>query len=61
VVIAETEENVIAAVDRKQAQHRQLHAQARAAMRRQRALMSDWRVSEGETRTLVVPQWLKAA
>lgn len=61
VVIAETEENVIAAVDRKQQQHRQLHAQARAAMRRQRALESDWRVMEGEARPLVVPQWLKAA
>jgi hypothetical protein len=61
VVIAETEENVIAAVDRKQAQHRQLHAQARQAMRRQRALESDWRVAEGETRPLALPQWLKAA
>jgi hypothetical protein len=61
VVIAETEENVIAAVERKQQQHRQLHAQARAAMRRQRALVSDWRVAEGTARPLVVPQWLKAA
>lgn len=61
VVIAETEENVIAAVERKQTQHRQLHAQARAAMKRQRALVSDWRVLEGEPRPLVVPQWLKAA
>jgi hypothetical protein len=61
VVIAETEENVIAAVDRKQAQHRQLHAQARAAMRRQRAMASDWRVAEGASRPLVVPQWLKVA
>lgn len=61
VVIAETEENVIAAVTRKQEQHRELHAQARAAMRRQRALAQDWRVVEGETRPLVVPQWLKAA
>lgn len=61
VVIAETEENVIAAVSRKQEQHRQLHAQARAAMRRQRALAQDWRVVEGELRTLAVPQWLKAA
>lgn len=61
VVIAETEENVIAAVDRKQQQHRELHAQARAAMKRQRALADDWRVSEGEARPLVVPQWLKIA
>jgi hypothetical protein len=61
VVIAETEENVIAAVDRKQEQHRQLHAQARAAMRRQRAVGQDWRVAESELRPLVVPQWLKAA
>jgi helicase-like protein len=61
VVIAETEENVIAAVDRKQAQHRQMHAQARAAMRRQRALAGDWRVAEGDARPLIVPQWLKAA
>jgi helicase-like protein len=61
VVIAETEENVIAAVERKQQQHRQLHAQARAAMRRQRALANDWRVAEGTARPLVVPQWLKAA
>lgn len=61
VVIAETEENVIAAVDRKQQQHRALHAQARAAMRRQRALAQDWRIAEGELRPLVVPAWLNAA
>jgi helicase-like protein len=61
VVIAETEENVIAAVDRKQQQHRQLHAQARAAMRRQRELADDWRVAEGIARPLDLPQWLKAA
>lgn len=61
VVIAETEENVIAAVDRKQTQHKGLHAQARAAMRRQRELGEDWHVAEGELRPLVVPQWLKAA
>jgi hypothetical protein len=61
VVIAETEENVIAAVERKQAQHRELHAQARAAMRRQRALEADWRVETGAPRPLVVPQWLQAA
>lgn len=61
VVIAETEENVIAAVGRKQAQHRELHAQARAAMKRQAALGADWRVAEGDQRPLVVPQWLRAA
>lgn len=61
VVIAETEENVIAAVERKQTQHRQLHAQARAAMRRQRALTDDWRLAEGDARPLAVPTWLKAA
>lgn len=61
VVIAETEENVIAAVDRKQAQHRQMHAQARAAMRRQRAVGDDWRISLGDARPLDVPHWLKAA
>lgn len=61
VVIAETEENVIAAVERKQQQHRQLHAQARAAMRRQRALGQDWRVAEGEARPLTVPEWLRRA
>jgi hypothetical protein len=61
VVIAETEENVIAAVERKQEQHRQLHAQARNAMKRQRAVGDDWHVAEGETRPLVVPQWLRAA
>lgn len=61
VVIAETEENVIAAVERKQQQHRELHAQARAATKRQRALTSDWRVSEGVARPLDVPQWLRRA
>lgn len=61
VVIAETEESVIAAVERKQAQHRELHAQARAAMKRQRQLGQDWRVVESELRPLVVPSWLRAA
>ena len=61
VVIAETEENVIAAVERKQQQHRQIHAQARAAMRRQRELADDWRVAETELRPLALPQWLQAA
>lgn len=61
VVIAETEENVIAAVERKQQQHRQLHAQARAAMRRQREVGDDWRVAETERRPLVLPQWLRRA
>lgn len=60
VVIAETEENVIAAVERKQAQHRQLHAQAHTAMRRQRQVVDDWRVAETELRPLVLPQWLQA-
>ena len=61
VVIAETEENVIAAVERKQEQHRTLHAQARAAMRRQRQVAADWRVAETELRPLALPSWLKAA
>lgn len=61
VVIAETEENVIAAVARKQQQHRELHAQARAAMRRQRALGADWRITEGETKPLAVPAWMRSA
>lgn len=61
VVIAETEENVIAAVERKQTQHRGLHAQARLAMRRQRELSDDWHIAEGEPRPLAVPTWLKAA
>ena len=61
VVIAETEENVIAAVDRKQQQHRALHAQARAAMRRRRALDQDWRIAEGELRPVDIPAWLNAA
>lgn len=61
MVIAETEENVIAAVERKQQQHRQLHAQARAAMRRRRELVDDWRVAEGIARPLALPQWLRRA
>lgn len=61
VVIAETEESVIAAVERKQQQHRELHAQARAAMRRQRQLAADWRIVENEARPLDVPAWLRAA
>lgn len=61
VVIAETEESVIAAVERKQAQHRELHAQARAAMRRQRQVGDDWRIVESEARSLDVPPWLRAA
>lgn len=61
VVIAETEENVIAAIERKQTQHLSLHAQARAAMRRQQALADDWRVAAGEQRPMVVPAWLRAA
>jgi hypothetical protein len=61
VVIAETEESVIAAVDRKQQQHRELHAQARAAMRRQRALADDWRVAEGTYKPLELPAWIRRA
>lgn len=61
VVIAETEENVIAAVDRKAAQHRDLHAQARAAMRRQRDVVADWRLAEGELQPLAVPAWMRSA
>lgn len=61
VVIAETEENVITAVERKQTIHRGLHAQARAAMRRQRALGEDWRVATGDQRPLELPTWLKKA
>jgi hypothetical protein len=61
VVIAETEENVIAAVERKQRQHRELHAQARAAMRRQRQAASDWRVAESELQPIRLPEWLVAA
>lgn len=61
VVIAETEESVLAAVERKQQQHRHLHTQARAAMRRQRALTEDWRVVEGELQSLEVPAWMRSA
>ena len=59
VVIAETEENVIAAVQRKQEQHRAMHATARAAMKRRRAVGEDWRVVEGEYRTMQLPIWLR--
>jgi hypothetical protein len=59
VVIAETEENVIAAVERKQRQHRQIHEQARAAMRRRRELGDDWRITTGELRPIQVPAWLR--
>ena len=61
VVIAETEENVISAIERKQTQHLSLHAQARAAMRRQQALGEDWRVAVGAQRPMIVPAWLRAA
>lgn len=61
VVIAETEESVIAAVERKQQQHRELHAQARAAMKRRREVGQDWRVVEGELRPLDVPPWVGRA
>lgn len=59
VVIAETEENVITAVERKQQQHRQIHEQARAAMRRRRELGDDWRITTGELRPVQVPAWLR--
>lgn len=58
VVIAETEESVLAAVARKQAQHQQMHEQARAATLRQRELADDWRVQEGEYHPLQLPEWL---
>jgi hypothetical protein len=61
VVIAETEENVISAVERKQEQHRTLHAQARAAMRRQRQVADDWRVAERDLQPVTLPAWLRAA
>lgn len=60
VVLAETEENVIAAIERKQKQHQQMHAQARTAMRRQRALADDWRVAEGDLHPLQIPQWIRS-
>lgn len=60
VVIAETEESVMAAVERKQAQHRTIHEQARAAMRRRRELGEDWRIVEGEARPVAVPSWLRS-
>lgn len=58
-VIAETEESVMAAIELKHEQHRQLHAQARAAQRRQRALVDDWRVAEGELQPLALPAWIR--
>ena len=61
VVIAETEENVIAAVDRKQHSTARCTRRLKAAMRRQRALDEDWRIALGEPRPLAVPEWLKAA
>lgn len=61
VVIAETEENVIAAVQRKQEQHRQLHTQARAATRRRAALTDDWRVATTDYQSMPLPQWLQGA
>lgn len=61
VVIAETEESIVAAVARKQQQHRELHAQARMAMRRQRALADDWRVAEGTLQPLALPAWIRGS
>lgn len=61
VVIAETEENVIAAIQRKQAMHKSMHEQARAAMRRRRELAQDWRVVEGEYQSLQLPSWVRSA
>lgn len=61
VVVAETEESVIAAVQRKQALHREMHTQARLAMRRQRLLAEDWRVTEGALQSLELPAWMRSA
>ena len=60
-MIAETEENVIAAVDLQQQQHRTLHAAGSRRDAHQRALDEDWRIALGEPRPLAVPEWLKAA
>lgn len=60
VVIAETEENVVAAIERKQQQHRTIHEHARAAMRRQSELAEDWRLVEGSTRPVAAPAWLRS-
>ena len=61
VIIAETEESVTAALDRKQALHKAMHAQARKAMRRQRAVAADWHVAEGEGKPLELPAWIRRA
>lgn len=61
VVVAETEESVIAAVERKQALHTTMHTKAREAMRRQRALADDWRIKEGEYQPLALPAWMRSA
>jgi hypothetical protein len=59
VVIAETEEDVTASVERKQQQHRDIHARARVAMRRQREVGADWRVQEGDLQPVQVPGWMR--
>jgi hypothetical protein len=61
VILAETEENVQATINRKQEQHRELHRQARAAQRRQRELSDDWRVATGAWRPLDIPPWLRSS
>lgn len=61
VVVAETEESVIAALERKQALHKTMHARAREAMRRQRTLGTDWRTLEGTYQPLELPAWIQRA
>lgn len=58
VVIAETEENVIAAIERKQEQHRRIQAKARLAMQRAAGVGSDWRVALGAQQPIQLPSWL---
>lgn len=58
VVIAETEESILATVQRKHEQHREMQRKAREAMRRRRALGDDWRVLEGDLMPVDLPEWL---
>jgi hypothetical protein len=58
VIIAETEESVLAAVQRKQEQHQQMHAKARVAMKRQATLTAD--ASEEHEQAVQLPEWLSA-
>jgi hypothetical protein len=60
-VIAETEESVMSALSRKQALHKMMHAKARAATRRRRALADDWRIAEGAHQSLTLPTWIRSA